>query len=121
MSEEEKKAIEYLENRLDILHNNTQWATEESIKVVLSLIKKQQKEIEKYKNVIDNRDFTWKQKYEETFEYVKEEFISKDKIREIIDIYDNTHEQYVELPNGKVIDRNCCGYLIEYLEELLEE
>lgn len=51
----------------------------------------------------------------------QEDFISKDKIREIIDICDNTHEQYVELPNGKVIDRNYCGYLIEYLKELLEE
>ena len=49
MSEEEKKAIEYLKNRLEILHNNTQWATENSIKIVLNLIKKQQKEIEKYK------------------------------------------------------------------------
>ena len=54
MSEEEKKAIEYLENRLDILHNNTQWATEESIKVVLSLIKKQQKEIEEYEKDFEN-------------------------------------------------------------------
>lgn len=45
LSEEEKKAIEYLENRLDILHNNTQWATEKSIKVVLNLTKKQQREI----------------------------------------------------------------------------
>ena len=49
MSEEEKKAIEYLENRLDILHNNTQWATEENIKIVLNLIEKQQKEIEELK------------------------------------------------------------------------
>ena len=49
MSEEEKKAIEYLENRLDILHNNTQWATEENIKIVLNLIDKQQKEIEELK------------------------------------------------------------------------
>ena len=45
LSEEEKKAIEYLENRLDILHNNTQWATEKSIKIVLNLTKKQQREI----------------------------------------------------------------------------
>lgn len=45
LSEEEKKAIEYLENRLDILHNNTQWATEKSIKVVLNLTEKQQREI----------------------------------------------------------------------------
>lgn len=45
LTEEEKKAIEYLENRLDILHNNTQWATEKSIKVVLNLTEKQQREI----------------------------------------------------------------------------
>lgn len=45
LTEEEKKAIEYLENRLDILHNNTQWATEKSIKVILNLTEKQQREI----------------------------------------------------------------------------
>ena len=45
MNKEEKKAIEYLENRLDILHNNTQWATEKNIKVVLNLVEKLQKEI----------------------------------------------------------------------------
>ena len=45
LSEEEKKAIEYLENRLDILHNNTQWTTEKSIKIVLNLVEKLQREI----------------------------------------------------------------------------
>ncbi len=50
MTEEEKKAIECLKNRLEILHSNTQWATENSIKVVLNLIEKQQKEIEYLKN-----------------------------------------------------------------------
>ena len=49
MSDEEKKAIEYLKNRLEILHNNTQWATENSIKIVLNLIEKQSKEIEELK------------------------------------------------------------------------
>ena len=49
MSDEEKKAIEYLKNRLEILHNNTQWATENSIKIVLNLIEKQFKEIEELK------------------------------------------------------------------------
>lgn len=49
LNEEEKKAIEYLENRLDILHNNTQWTTEKSIKVVLNLTKKQQREIKHQK------------------------------------------------------------------------
>lgn len=70
-----------------------------------------QKEIEKYKKVIDNRDFTWKQKYEETFEYVNKEFISKDKIREKIKEYKGLKE----------IDKMAYEEQIKPLQELLEE
>lgn len=73
MTEEEKKAIEYLKNRLEILHNNTQWATENSIKVVLNLIEKQQKELEgQGLRLLELAHML-------TFDY-----ISKDKIKKLI-------------------------------------
>lgn len=103
-----KKAIEYLENRLDILHNNTQWATEKSIKVVLNLTKKQQREI---KHQRQQRKY-WRDIFYEQQKEIKEltldleemtksnnhklenwvhknilnSYISKDKIRELREI-----------------------------------
>ena len=108
LTEEEKKAIEYLENRLDILHNNTQWATEKSIKVVLNLTKKQQREI---KHQRQQRKY-WRDIFYEQQKEIKEltldleemtksnnhklenwvhknilnSYISKDKIRELREI-----------------------------------
>lgn len=87
LSEEEKKAIEYLENRLDILHNNTQWATENSIKVVLNLIEKQQVEINKEKE--KNKELEEQNKYIKNHIYYKEfvelNYIPKSKVREKIE------------------------------------
>ena len=93
MSDEEKKAIEYLKNRLEILHNNTQWATENSIKIVLNLIEKQSKEIEELK----------KPKYVincETNEITKltNDFVSKDKIKaKIEEVKDGTYDAKIVL------------------------
>jgi hypothetical protein len=129
MSEEEKKAIEYLKNRLEILHNNTQWATENNIKVVLNLIEKQQKEIEEKTTILlagaekvkqlekGNRSLMesrikWKNRYYKE-KAKNKECISKDKIRKKINYY-----------------RKYCGYdgvtmigntQLKELEELLEE
>ena len=46
MTDEEKKAIEYWKTHMEILHWNTQLASEHYIKVLLDLIEKQSKEIE---------------------------------------------------------------------------
>lgn len=46
MNEEEKQAIEYWKTHIEILHCNTQIASEHYIKVLLDLVEKQQKEIE---------------------------------------------------------------------------
>lgn len=46
MNNEEKKAIEYWKNYMDILHWNTQLASEHHMSVLLNLIEKQAKEIE---------------------------------------------------------------------------
>lgn len=49
MNEEEKQAIEYWKTHMEILHCNTQIASEYYIKVLLDLVEKQQKEIEDLK------------------------------------------------------------------------
>ena len=126
MSEEEKKAIEYLKNRLEILHNNTQWATENNIKVVLNLIEKQQKEIEEFYREINinteihKRDMKIKELEEVNnclHESSKELFISKDKIREKTKELNN--EMLNEKDSLEMFYRK--KYCKEVLEELLEE
>lgn len=110
MNDEEKKAIKHL-NQIKYYGTIRSLKADKDIEIILNLIEKQQKEIEKYKKVIDNRDFTWKQKYEETFEYVNKEFISKDKIREKIKEYKGLKE----------IDKMAYEEQIKPLQELLKE
>ena len=123
MTDEEKKAIKGLEwsqqqMRLGNLpdYNQGHYA---DIRIVLNLIEKQSKEIEKYKMVIDNREFTWKQKYEETMEYVKEVFCSRDKILALSNKYEN------EIDKNGILTRlnqfDLLRVVINDLDELLEE
>lgn len=51
MNEEEKKAIEYWKNYMDILHWNTQWASEYYMKILLNLIKKQKNRIQELEKI----------------------------------------------------------------------
>lgn len=51
MSEEEKKAIEYWKNYMNILHWNTQLASEYYMKILLKLIKKQQNRIQELEKI----------------------------------------------------------------------
>ena len=48
-------------------------------------------------------------------------FIHKDKIREILNIYNTSNSEFATLPNGKEIVLSDNGPLAEYLEELLGE
>ena len=126
MSEEEKKAIENLKNRIEILHNNTQWATENNIKVVLKLIEKQQKEIEE----LEERNA---EQLEVITEWVNGErindikHISKDKIREKIkykedlalQIYNTTILKHRTKKEDEEVTR--LEIEIKLLEELLKE
>ena len=50
MSDEEREAVEYWKTYMQILHWNTQLASEHYIKVLLDLVEKQSKEIEELKN-----------------------------------------------------------------------
>ena len=108
MSEEEKKAIEYLKNRLEILHNNTQWATENNIKVVLNLIEKQQKEIEELKE--KNASLQKEIKLMKSIN-INDNYISKDKVKNKIKELENLYkDKYFHI-----------DYVKEILEKLLEE
>ena len=108
LSEEEKKAIEYLENRLDILHNNTQWTTEKSIKIVLNLVEKLQREI---KHQRQQRKYWRDNFYEQQKEieelkfnnhmvgkwnkYLEKDCISKNRIKEIINKYIDVEDHLI--------------------------
>lgn len=51
MSEEEKKAIEYWKDYMNILHWNAQLASEYYMKILLKLIKKQQNRIQELEKI----------------------------------------------------------------------
>ena len=88
LDEEEKRRLE------NMTLNEMQPAIDEFTKRIIKdkdlavaqiVIEKQQKEIEhlkRYKKAYENGEYTWKQKYEETFNYVKENYIPKSKIEE---------------------------------------
>jgi hypothetical protein len=48
-------------------------------------------------------------------------YISKDKIREVVNIWNTSKSEFATLPNGKEIILSDNGPLAEYLEELMEE
>lgn len=129
MSEEEKEAIKCLE--LDMLDNK-------QIEIILNLIEKQQKEIEEIKEkygelfikyemkklLFIRKDHISNKLKEELYirkDTLNDDYISKDKIKEITELYKNAEKELVTLPNGKYICLSDCSELIEYLEELLEE
>ena len=53
LSDEEKEAVDYWKKHMEILHCNTQLASEHYIKVLLDLVERQSKEIEEYKKQLD--------------------------------------------------------------------
>ena len=89
LSDEEKKAIEYCKTHIEILHWNTQLASEHYIKVLLDLIEKQSKEIEELKKY---------EKYYEEMEEVNKKFIAVDKIKaKIEEVKDGTYDAKIVL------------------------
>jgi len=53
MTDEEKEAIEYFKNMLSFYYHNAQICTHDKMQILLNLIEKQQKEIEKQDKIID--------------------------------------------------------------------
>lgn len=118
MTKEEKEIIDKLkkediENIQETMSDTFYLLSIEELKTVLNLIEKQQKEIKELKKEIKDWKFTAK--------YVDENYIAKDEIKEIVDIYDNSKTELVLLPDGKEICLSDCDELIEYLRTLLEE
>lgn len=74
-------------------------------------LKEKNKRLEKF---IENGEHTWKQKYNETFNYVEDEFVSKDKIR---------LKMKQEMDKGYRLseERHLQNYAYDRLKELLEE
>ena len=91
LSDEEKKAIEMLRNydNEDNLHKIHQ-----SINVVLNLIEKQQKEIERTNEIL-----IWKQKHEEQLQKEIEEL--KEKNKTLKNLQNDTNRLYIEMIERK--------------------
>ena len=62
---------------------------------------------EKYKNKKDDKQFN--------------NLIKKYNIKQIVDIYNNTKEEFATLPNGEQICLSDNEPIIAYLQEILEE
>lgn len=56
LNDEEKEAVEYWKTHMEILHWNTQLASEHYIKVLLDLVEKQSKDIEELKAISEYRE-----------------------------------------------------------------
>lgn len=96
----------------------------ESLKNIYNLIEKQQKELELYEPLytITFKDTKSAEEYLRIQrKYMYNGYICKDKIREILILYDNAHNELVDLPNGETMCCSDCAELIDYLRELLEE
>ena len=89
MSEEEKKAIEFMEEYKDVVYKIP-------FKTILNLINKQQKEIEELK---EKQDYARLEK-----EQLLEDSISKDKIRKII--YGNYEDLEIILLIKELLEEN---------------
>ena len=127
MSEEEKKAIEVINEKIEYINNmpiniknkstikflvEVQKVANELVDISNEIIIKQQKEIEelnKNKQQIS---------YEEIFtpDYIEENFISKDKIRDYKKAIEWKRQQEI-----KNIGMSMLGSAIDVLDELLEE
>lgn len=119
LSEEEKKAIEYLTK---YIHWETygERSLETDIKTVLNLLDKKQKEIKELKET--NEDNAEKSLLNDIF--IKKNYISKDKIREKIKEYQEKAEDVKQKYKGVYAYKD--DYLevlakIEGYQELLEE
>lgn len=126
MNEEEKKAVEFIRDLItwdvrQYLCPNKEEC--KNLEIILNLIEKRQKEIEKlkrYKKAYENGEYTWKQKYEETFDYVKENYIPVEKVKDKIKKlnYVSNAEELEDTMDGR---NYTITELVQYvLQELLE-
>lgn len=104
MNERDKKTIERIKNDMKLLYGQHSIVRNEDLKILLKLLEKQEKEIEKYRIVIVNLNNNW---------------ISKDELKNILE---KLKDKEQEMSDGQ-------GYWggsglqgkIEMIEELLGE
>ena len=97
MNEEEKEAIEYIKNCLDNEYNfknATRQKDKDAYNVILSLINKQQKEIERKDKVFDDCKYT-------IIEYVKTAKDTMQKMEEMIEIEKDVINEFDKLLKGE--------------------
>lgn len=121
MTDEEKNAIDDLKEVVDLYNDKCLITTEDdfkSIEILLNLIEKQSKEIERlekkikrYEKIIEHKD----EKCEQLLEFVETEketdYISKDKIKAIIE----------EIKSRKIANEEIKQAIIVLLQSLLEK
>ncbi len=127
MTSEEEDAIEQIkeaQKRMttpmflkDVKYNNDDYS--KAIDTILNLIEKQQREIEelksKYKDLFFQNFDLW-EKNIFPMKAIREEYISRDKIREIFQFYIERDSLFNDNPHKMAVIR-----LKDVLEELLEE
>lgn len=130
MNEEEKKVIKMLDKFTtehkfyNIKHSDN---LEDNIEIVLKLIEKLQKENEELKNKLLDTLEGQKVIKEETPQYIKENYISKEKVKDKIEKILNNKEYRIvfegnaEFPDDATII-NAQKYIkLEKMQELIEE
>ena len=144
MSEEEKKAIEYLKQNdiAEIQYDNYGLESIHRIGIdekyiILNLIEKQQKEIENLKELMAHKNGYTKQLEEDLFENASNYVVSKDKIRDKIEELNKESKDLIKKGNfesrndgfeatdieglNDLINYQSKGIIIKILQELLEE
>lgn len=104
MTDEENKAIEYWKTQMEIIHWNTQLASEYYMKILLELIEKQQKEIELLKE--EN------EKYKNPPFFDEDNYTENDKIKAKIKELEKLNDEATGIGYG---------FAIYYLQSLLQE
>lgn len=116
MNEEEKEALETLDDLR--VYNLNKFISDKEAKAImttLKLINKQQKEIEELEAMIDLKSYGVFRTQKENFrKRIKEEYISKDKIKDLKQLVHKTLDD-----NG--ITRGYQLTIDNYFKELLEE
>lgn len=76
------------------------------VQALLTAYEKEKEKNKRLEKFIESGEFTWKQKYEETFEYVKENFINQDKIKEILGIEEDINNEKLLSLLQTIVDEN---------------
>ena len=127
MTKEEQEAIDEIKSKFVYLKNSSipDYKLIFAIEEVLSLIDKQQKEIEELKEANKQQMlFTFKNNDLESVELVDNSYISKDKIRDKIkelEDFKKGEEKFKSEFGTQTLAWGTADYIITYLQELLEE